>query len=110
MALYVPEFSSSNCVVLYNSETIRVYSQRPTYNSTVNYTDYYINSGYLSNVGSQTFGNYATIPTCRTDVTTNYYYRLDFDKICIIFLVIVILCYNLAFKPISRLFGRWLKL
>lgn len=110
MALYVPEFSSSNCVVLYNSDTIRVYSQRPTYNSTVNYTDYYINSGYLSNVGSQTFSNYSTIPTCRNDVTTNYYYRLDFDKICIIFLVIVILCYYLAFKPISRLFGRWLKL
>lgn len=110
MALYVPQFNNGNCAVLQNSTTIRVYRQTPTYNSNIDYIDYYINSGYISNVGSQTFSNYTIIPSCRSDITTNFYYRLDFDKICIIFLTIVLLCYYLAYKPISRLFGRWLKL
>lgn len=110
MALYVPNYSSSNCVVLQNSSTIRVYEQRPTYNSSVNYTDYYFTSNYYSNVGTQNFSQYATLPTCRTDITTNVYYRYDIDKILMCFIIIVIVVYNLAYKPISRLFGRWLKL
>lgn len=110
MAMYVPNYNTSNCVILYNSETIRVYDTKPTYNSTIYYTDYYIHSDYYSNRGYTTFSQYSTLPTCRTDITTDFYYRVDFDRILIIFLIIVIMCYYLAFKPISRLFGRWLKL
>lgn len=108
--LYIPKYNNGNCVVLGSNNTIRVYQQRPTSNSTVNYIDYYIDYGYIDNVGSTTFSSYSTIPVCRTDYTTNFIYRLDFDKVCIIFMTIVVLCYFLAFKPISRLFGRWLKL
>ena len=110
MAIYVPTINNGNCVVLQNSSTIRVYETRPTNNSTINYIDYYFTSDYYSNVGSQTFSNYTTLPTCRTDVTTNFYYRYAFDKIMIIFIGILIILYFMAFKPISRLFGRWLKL
>lgn len=110
MAIYVPNYNNNKCVVLQNSTTIRVYETRPSYNSTVSYTDYYFTSNYYFNTGTQTFSNYTTLPTCRTDITTNFYYRYDFDKIMIIFIIIVILCYYLAFKPVSRLFGRWLKL
>lgn len=108
--IYVPNYNSNNCVVLQNSSTIRVYQTRPTNNSTVNYTDYYFTSNYYSSTGQQTFNNYSTLPTCRTDITTNFYYRYDFDKIMIIFICILIVLYYMAFKPISRLFGRWLKL
>lgn len=108
--IYVPIYNNGNCVVIYNSDTIRVYERQPSANSTINYTDYYMNSNYLYNTGTQTFSNYSTIPTCRDNITTNFYYRNDFDKICVIFIVFLILFYFLAFKPISRLFGRWLKL
>lgn len=108
--MYVPSFNSNNCVVLQNSNTIRVYETRPTNNSTINYTDYYITSDYYHNVGQQTFSQYSTLPTCRTDITDNFYYRYDFDKIMIIFICILIIIYFMAFKPIIRLFGRWLKL
>lgn len=110
MALYVPVYNSNNCVTLQSNNTIRVYERRPSSNSNINYTDYYVDYGYISNEGIQSFTQYSTIPTCRSDITTNFYYRLDFDKICIIFLTIVLICYYMAFKPISRLFGRWLKL
>lgn len=108
--IYVPNLNSGNCVVLQNSSTIRVYDTQPTNNSTINYTDYYFTSNYYFNRGTQTFSNYSTLPTCRTDITTDFYYRYDFDKIMIIFICILIILYFMAFKPISRLFGRWLKL
>lgn len=108
--IYVPNLNSSNCVVLQNSSTIRVYDTQPTLNSSVNYSDYYFTSNYYYNRGTQNFNQYATLPTCRTDVTDNFYYRYDFDKIMIIFISILIILYFMAFKPIIRLFGRWLKL
>lgn len=108
--LYVPNYTNNNCVIVQNASTIRVYKTRPTNNSTIDYTDYYFTSGYVSNVGQQTFSNYSTLPTCRSDITTDFYYRYDFDKIMIIFICILIVLYFMAFKPIQRLFGRWLKL
>lgn len=110
MALYVPSYNTSNCVVLSNSETIRVYQSRPCNNCTINYRDYYIHSDYYFNDGVATFSQYSTLPTCRTDITTNFYYRYDFDKIIIIFICILLLLYFFAFKPIQRVMGRWLKL
>lgn len=109
---YIPNYSNSNCLVVRDSETLRLYEQRPTNNSSVNYVDYYINSHYIYNTGVQTFNNYTTIPTCIANdkVTTNFYYRNDIDSIMVIFLCILLLAYFFAFKPISRLFGRWLKL
>lgn len=111
MAIYVPDYTSNKCAVLQNATTIRVYNQRPTVNSTVSYNDYYIQSDYYFNSGTTTFSQYATnLPTCRTDITTNVYYRYDFDKIMIIFTCICLLLYFFAFKPIQRIMGRWLKL
>ena len=109
--MYVPSYSNNNCVVLQNSSTIRVYDHVPTQNSTVSYIDYYINSSYLSNIGSQTFNNYSTIPSClsSSDITTSVYYRLDFDKILVITFILLIICLYFPYRIISRMFGRWLK-
>lgn len=108
--MYIPTYNDNNCVVLQSSDIIRVYERRPTNGSTINYIDYYINSGYYSNTGVATFSNYSTIPNCRSDITTDIYYRLDFAEIMVIFMSIIILCYFLAFKPIIRVMGRWLKI
>lgn len=111
MKIYVPSYNSSNCVVLQNNNTIRVYNTVPTQNSTVSYTDYYISSSYLSNIGTQTFNQYSTVPTCisSSNITTDFYYRLDLDKILVCFFIIVIICFYFPFRLFSRIFGRWLK-
>lgn len=109
MALYVPTYNNNNCVVLSNQEVVRVYSSRPTTNSTISYTDYYIRSHYISNSGVASFSQYTTIPTCRTDITTNWYYRQDLTDILMCFMLITLFIYFLGFRPIQRLLGRWLK-
>lgn len=110
--IYVPSYTNSKCVVIVNSEIIRVYATRPTNNSQVTYMDYYIHSDYMGVSGTQQFGQYTTLPSCinSNQITTNFLYRVDLANIMIIFMSIVVLCYFLAFKPISRLFGRWLKI
>lgn len=109
---YVPNFSSSNCVVLRDKDTLRVYDQRPTYNSNINYVDYYINSHYVYNNGVQQFNQYSTLPTCIdvSNITTNVFYRNDIDSILIVFLIILLVCFYFPYRIISRMFGRWFKI
>lgn len=94
---YIQVRTNENCVQQYNT------TYCDCYNIYYNY-DYIVGDKYncsLSN-SSNTI-NY-------NNFSSDFYYRLDFDKICIIFFLVITLCYFLAFKPISRLFGRWLKL
>lgn len=90
--VYVPNYSNGNCAVLNSSDVIRVYETRPTTNSTISYIDYYINSHYLSNNGTQTFNNYVAIPNCRNDITTDFYYRNDLSDILFILLMFILVC------------------
>lgn len=111
---YLPNFDSSNCIVVdnLNNGYIRVYEKTPFANSTINYIDYFIGYDYITRTGSQTFTNYNYSMNCQShsNFTTDFYYRVDFQNIIIIFFVIVFIVYYLGFKPISRIFGRWLKL
>lgn len=107
--LYVPNFEDNQCVVIYNSETIRVYETQPTTNTSVNYTDYYINSHYISNNGYQQFSQYSTIPTCKSsdEITTAYMYRNDIADILIVFVLLVLIVYIPMDKLIKAFFrGR----
>lgn len=90
--------TNNNCYANYNS------TYCDCYNIYFN-NDYLVSDAYSCNVNSSTTGLISY-----SNFTDNFYYRLDFDKICVIFMAIVIICYFMAFKPISRLFGRWLKL
>lgn len=67
--IYLPEIEEGNCVVILDSETIRVYERRPTLNGSINYKDYYPKLNYQYNEGTQIYEN-ETIPTCR-EVTTD---------------------------------------
>lgn len=87
--MYVPYYESTNCAYVYDANWIRVYESRPTSNSTINYVEYNYNSHYLSRTGSTTFSTYSTLPTCRNDVTTNFYQRTDICEILIIFTIFV---------------------
>lgn len=109
--IYVPSFNNSSCVVVRDTNTIRVYESSPTYNSTIDYVDYYFNSHYLYNTGSQQFSQYSSLPTCLNQnlLTKNVFYRNDIDSILIVFLIILLVCFLFPYKLISRMFGRWLK-
>ena len=107
--VYLPSFTSSNCIVIKDKDIIRVYDNLPTFDSYEDYTDYYVNSHYLS-VRGREFIN--TVPVCENqdNFTTDYYYRFDFSDIVIIFLVFSLIVIYVPYKIISRAFGRWLKL
>ena len=109
--VYVPEYSNGNCAYIYNSDIIRVYNSIPTNNSTIAYKDYYIKSSYIYNEGVTSFGQYSNLPTCinSSRITTDVYYRNDFDSILIIFFILLLICFYFPYRLISRLFGRWLK-
>lgn len=112
MKIYVPEINNYKCYYVYSEEVIRAYEQTPQVNRTINYRDYYINSNYIYRDGNTSFSSYSTLPTCLSSdvITDNVYYRNDFDKILVIFIILMIICFYFPYKVMSRLFGKWLKL
>lgn len=109
MKIYLPDTSYA-CYVVRDSNTIRAYETMPSINSNVNYTDYYVNSHYMFNNGTQNFNQYSTLPVCSgATFTDNVFYRNDFDSILIIFFILLLICFYFPYRIISRMFGRWLK-
>lgn len=107
--VYVPVYDNNNCAYIYNSDIIRVYNSRPTYNSTITYKDYYIKSQYIYNEGSTTFGQYSNLPTCiaNSRITTDIYYRNDLPDILIIFFALCVVCFVFPWKIFVRMFRRY---
>lgn len=106
--IYVPDKENYSCFVVRSSDTIRAYKQKPTYNSNIDYRDYYVNSNYMYQDGNQQFSNYSTLPVClnNSELTNNVYYRNDFDSILIIFLILSIFCFLIPLKVFLRFFRR----
>lgn len=112
--IYVPDLDSYACYVVTGNGVIRAYKQKPynpgyNQNVTIQYRDYFIDSSYLYQDGTQSFSNYSAIPTClNNDVLTDrYFYRLDIDKILIVFFIILFICYFIVSKIIRVFFhGR----
>lgn len=108
MKIYLPTYTSQNCIVVRDKDTIRVYDTQPQYNTNVNYTDYYINSHYLTNTGVANYGNYSSLPVCRNqnEFTKEVFYRNDFDSILIIFTIMSFFIILIPTRIIMRLFKR----
>lgn len=106
--IYVPNYSSGNCAIVYDKDTIRVYDRTPSVNSDINYIDYYINSNYISKSGVSHFSQYSTIPTCISsdDITTDFYYRNDFAQILLIFIIMFFVIIYAPWKIFIRMFRR----
>lgn len=109
MKVYVPNYDSNDCVVIRDSNTIRVYDSTPTYNSTIAYKDYFLHSNYYSVSGVSQFTQYSTIPTCvpHSDLTSEYGYSVDFPVSCICALCIIFLGYFLISKCVRTVFVDW---
>lgn len=87
--MYVPEYEDYQCAYVYDANWIRVYDSVPRQNTTIDYTEYNYNSHYLYRTGSTTFNNYSTLPSCRNDVTTNFYMRNDIFDICMLATLVI---------------------
>ena len=107
--IYVPEKENYKCYVVRSEEVIRAYEQVPSNNSTISYRDYYYNSNYLYNDGEQSFSQYTTLPVClsMSNISSDVYYRNDFDQILVIFLIMCIFCFLIPLKVFLRLFRRF---
>lgn len=107
--IYVPDLTTYKCFVVRDSNTLRAYKEFPQNNSTIEYRDYFINSHYLFQDGSQTFSQYATLPVCLDSsiLTNSYGYRTDLSDILICFVIIVGISYFLINSLVKTLFkGR----
>lgn len=107
--IYVPEKENYKCYVVRSEEVIRAYEEVPRNNTDVNYRDYYYNANYYYNDGSQSFSQYTTLPVClsMSNISSDVYYRNDFDQILVIFLIMCIFCFYIPLKVILRFIRRF---
>lgn len=107
--IYVPQKENYKCYVVQSEGVIRAYEKIPQNNITTDYRDYYIRSNYIYKDGVTTFSSYSTLPICLSDteLTSEVYYRNDFDSILIIFLIMCIFCFYIPIKIFTRLFRRF---
>lgn len=107
--LYVPNYDNYACIIVYNSNTIRAYKQYPLANNYADYDDFFINSHYISNSGTQHWYQTSTLPECISpeNLTDDFYYRNDLADILIIFLIFLIVGFRFPWKILCRMFRRW---
>lgn len=107
--IYVPDLENYKCFVVRSEDVIRAYEEVPKNNMEVNYRDYYYNSNYLYNDGIQSFSTYTTLPTCLDNsvLTTEVYYRNDFDSILVIFICLCLIFFYVPTKILFRFFRRF---
>lgn len=105
--IYVPDDSYS-CYVVNASGYIRAYESTPQHNTTSNYRDYYFTNNYYYNDGSTTWSTYSTLPVCLDSdvITTDVWFRYDFDKILTIFLILFIFLIFIPLHIINRIFPK----
>lgn len=112
MKIYLPVESVNDysCYVVYDSQTIRAYNNTPVVGNN-SFTDFYLNTHYLSKTGTQVISSTPELPVCMSSdlITNDYMYRLDLSHILVIVSFILMLIF-FTFKVFARLFGRWLKL
>lgn len=108
--IYVPNYNNGNCAYIHSNGVIRVYDTTPTNNSTIQYKDYYINSGYINNNGSTTFSQYSSLPVCINPnrITTEVYYRNDFPQILLTFVLLSFICFWVPWCIFRRMFRRYI--
>lgn len=111
MKIYVPDLENYKCYIVRDTNTLRAYKQIPQRNTEIEYRDYYINSHYLYQDGTQSFGNYTStyLPVCLNseNLTDSVYYRNDISDILIVFIIMCIFCFYIPLKVFMRLFRRF---
>lgn len=103
--IYLPtNLLNNNCKVIYN-DYIRVY----TNSNYTQWTDVYFRNDYMLKNGTTNYSQNVTCDNLNT-YTDDFYYRYDFDKIIIIFFIMVIITIYFPYRLISRILGKWGKI
>lgn len=108
MKIYVPQDNTYNkCYVVQSEGVIRGYDRVPSNNTNYNYRDYYIRSDYIFRDGNGSWSQYTTLPVCldSSNITNDYWYRLDISNILVIFTILVLFCIYFPVKLFLRLIG-----
>lgn len=102
--IYVPDVEHFECFEMHDGY-IRGYQGINDIPSYVAYTDFLYNNNYYAISGYEELTEY---PTCipSSQLSTNYYYRADFDKILIIFVILAFVIIYLPIKLIFHLLNR----
>lgn len=99
--IYLPiKLEDSDIVFIKDKDTIRVIKSNNTY------TDYYINSHYISKNGVLTDTIETTVSLDHDIFTTDFYYRNDLDSILICFSILSFFFFVIPFMLLKR-FARW---
>lgn len=105
--IYIPD-NTYRCYVLINGTTLRGYKNIPANNTSSAYRDFYINSNYYYNDGNTSWSSYSTLPICLDSsvLTTDVSYRLDYDKILTIYLILFIFIILIPLHIVMRFFPK----
>lgn len=99
--IYLPtEYINSPCKVI-NNGYIRAY----TNSSLTEYVDIYLNQDYMLKQGTYSYGYTGQCDTINT-YTDNFYYRIDFPDILLIFTIFVLFGIYLPFRIIRRFYKK----
>lgn len=108
--IFVPSDTTYNKCYVVSSGVIRAYNKVPQYNTDYVYREYFIHDNYnyrdvSGNWGQQQF---TTLPSCinSNDLTNNFYYRVDFYQILIMFIIFSIFVFYIPIKILFRIFKR----
>ena len=110
--IYVPQDYNNNsfCAYMYSNNVLRVYTARPSNNSTIAYRDFMVDNHYLYRDGVTTFNQYSSLPTCLSsdDITSFWGYRTDLADILLCLSVLVVFMYFVFSRPIKLLLRGWM--
>lgn len=97
--IYVPDIEHFECYTMHDGY-IRAYEGFSSVPASVAYTDFLYNSNYYRRSGREELLEF---PDCipSDQLTTDYYYRTDIDKILIVF---IILAFVIVYLPVKLIF------
>ena len=104
--MYIPDFNSNSCIVILNADTIRVFTETPTLDTSTSYTDYFVNSHYMFENG---FVLLTDMPNCQSvsNFTTDIKIRNDFTDITLLATLIGFFTIGVPLVILSRFFKRF---
>lgn len=98
--LYIADIPEEYHYAVFNTEYITLYNKPSAYNETLQYYRvYHTNLGYYYTTGQQSFSRYDTTYFQNINVSNNWMYRTDIDKIftvCFIIFFMFIFLFNIV--------------
>lgn len=104
--LYIADIPSEYHYAVFSDNYITLYNQPSGYNETLNYYRVYTtNNGFFYSQGYTDFGRYQTTIFTDINVSNNWLYRSDIDKIFLV-CFIIILMFIFVFNIVTSVFKK----